>query len=454
MSYLNQRFFTEIQMIFSLVTILVYIILFHEYFTMKKIESFLIKHLTRICVGIAVFAIIFCIVIYFDVVSSQSWFKLNFSTAQATDKLSAGEQKIKITEFLRNIFLGLIPLIGLPFIAWQNKNAFRVKEIAEHNLEETQRNNRRTQENKMFIDCVNQLSSDKETIRTASIHGFHELLNSAQREIKSDNINKEDKEERIDFQDKILNILWSFMVEHSREIAYLIKKVAKIKETADYYDEEDEPRWEYGVSKDGYNQIASEEEVEYGFAYGFALDAKQETEKRLEKEFHKIHPQFRLIMEILAEFRNCNYDKKTEKKFWTTKSWEDVYLRGIDLSHANLEKGYFRNIDLNSANLNYTNFTNSSFRSVSLANTNMYETNFSNAEILIDLLEKYFDNSYLFGTTLYFHGISFRKFKKLKYNSQPYLNPDDGILYEPTKFPDNFNPEDHGMIDVSKQQNT
>jgi hypothetical protein len=124
-------------------------------------------------------------------------------------------------EIVRNILMGLVPLFGFPLIVWGTETAHEQKKTAKKSLQETENNNRRTQENKIYMDCINHLASDKETIRTASIHGFGELLENLNAQINNPNTTDENKKERINFQDKILNVLWSFMIEHSREVLKL-----------------------------------------------------------------------------------------------------------------------------------------------------------------------------------------------------------------------------------------
>lgn len=210
--------------------------------------------------------------------------------------------KIEITEWFRNIFLGLAAIIGLPFLAWQNKTSHESKITAQNSLKETQYNNRRTQENKIFIDCVGQLANDKETIRTAAIHGFQELLSNAERERCSDKENKLFSQERRAFQDKILNILWSFMAERS-------KKIIKL-ETAKKKNEE--------------KKEADIEEIK---------NNEKEIETAQEDLSENYYSQFRLILEIFAEFRKKNY---SDTDFWNAKSWKIIWLKKIDLSDAKL----------------------------------------------------------------------------------------------------------------------
>lgn len=276
--------------------------------------------------------------------------------------------------WFKDIILIATTAFGLPFLVWNYKNTYEQKETAKKSLQETENNNRRTQENKIFVDCINHLASDKETIRTASIHGFGELLENLENEIK--NLSETDirKQERINFQDKILNVLWSFMVEHSREIL------------------------KFGNS---FN-------LKYSIIGNFSM-----SDEYLEAKEHinaLYHPQFRFIMELLTKYRpdidalyRLNKDSLNRPlidsifKFWNNKYWREIYLQMIDLSRADLRNANLRKADLSKAFLIFSNLSRADLSDADLSRADLRNADL-NGTILddVNLTEAKYNNATIF----------------------------------------------------------
>ena len=261
------------------------------------------------------------------------------------------------SEFIRNFLMGLVPLIGFPIIVWgaetackQAKIAAEQKETAKKSLQETENNNRRTQENKIYMDCVGHLSSDKETIRTASIHGFGELLENLENEIKNLNETEIRKQERINFQDKILNVLWSFMVEHSREVLRLDNKVQSL------LPEHDKSNvYKYDYDKDEISLSKFTENY---------LDQLSQLNSSIQRIKNSYYPQFRFIMELLAKYRPHTY---ALGKFWQNKFWKNIYLQSIYLGEAELSGADLVGANLNGADLSGVDLSGADLRGVNLS---------------------------------------------------------------------------------------
>lgn len=120
-------------------------------------------------------------------------------------------------------------------------------------------------------------------------------------------------------------------------------------------------------------------------------------------------------------------------------------LREVNLSNANLFMANLREANLSGANLFMTNLINSNFTKATLFRANLMgaDTKKSN------LNSAYLGGTNLVGANLKEANLANAYLTNAKYNTKQYTDV-DGITYNPTKFPKNFNPKEHGMIEVNE----
>jgi|GEM_PF-6819128 len=190
-----------------------------------------------------------------------------------------------ISSIIRNLILSLGALIGFPLIVWRAEISDRSQKIAE-----------KTAVTDLYIKAIEQLSSDKETIRTAGTHALIQLLEQA--------INKQDHTTK----QHIWDILWCFMQEHSRDV------------------------W-----------------ARYKFN-------DQESQEECVNQMQPYYPQFRMIIQALPKKDNRHWwqtrywpDIFLEKIDLRYADLKDAYLVGINLKSANLGHTNLENAALHSA---------------------------------------------------------------------------------------------------------
>lgn len=235
---------------------------------------------------------------------------------------------------IRNVLLSLGALVGIPFLVWRTQIA-----------DKTQKGSEKSFFNDRYIKAVEQLSDDKETIRIAGTYALIQLLDEA---------NERDK-------NAILNVLWCFMEEHSREALILKAEINSIQENINKNRSEEleilNEKLKHSNQKIGLNNYLLKMQAYYS--------------------------QFSLILPIIP--------KKQNQRWWKSRD-----LSSISLSHSDLQTLNLTNLDFSYADLSYADCDNSDFSNCDLNNTDL-----NNA----------------------------------KYNNK-------------TKFPDGFNPQEHGMINV------
>jgi hypothetical protein len=299
-----------------------------------------------------------------------------------------------ITEILRNITLTLAGLIGLPFLVWRSEIADRMQKTAQ----ETQAISHKAHFNDRYIKAVEQLSDDKETIRLAGTHALIQLLDEAK---SRDHYEKN--------QDVILNVLWCFMAENSREAIKVYNKYKSIKD----------------------DEIAQK-------LYDYVSDMQQ------------YHSQFRMILEALP--------KKDNFYWWENRTMCNVFLLGFDLRSMNLNNSDLKYINISSSkqitddafftinNLHwFSDCFDAKLNSAELRGSNLQGASFIWAEfketVLIGADLRHTDLS---GTNLNSACLRECKFEGAGLTNDQYNN--QIVKF----FPDGFKPKDHGMINLDE----
>ena len=254
----------------------------------------------------------------------------------------------KRTDLLRNILLGLGALIAVPFLVWQNTTSHKALHETKENNKNTQSNNQKTQEAKMYIDCITQLASEKETIRTAAIHGLHELIKNTEND---------------SLKEKIFNILWSFMVEHSKKCVKINDEIKNLQKALELKQKKIE---------DLQTKLEAEQEAIETLQKALELEQKkiEDLQKTLEpeqKEIEKFYSQFKIILQILAYYKD-----KNQSDWWKDKSMRHIWLHGINLAHTVLENAHLQYVRLQDSDLCSANLQGVDLHGAKLQGTDLY----------------------------------------------------------------------------------
>ena len=220
------------------------------------------------------------------------------------------------TEDTRNFILSIAAALSFPFLVWRS-------EIAD----KTHKQTILADNTDMFIKAVEQLASEKQTIRIAGTIALVQMLEQS----RSNNIK--------DTEHKILNVLWYFMVEHSQEI-FAFYKARKV------------------------NNITMKFKDLSGKADLSIFDSK------VYANIQNYYTQFRIIIPILPRIQN-DYD------WWADRTWKVIFLDNIDLSGANLSDANLSGAQLRGANLSGADLSDADLFGTFYNKTTQFPENFN-----------------------------------------------------------------------------
>lgn len=367
--------------------------------------------------------------------------KPDFSTQDCDliGKCDKGIDSLKeYSEIVRNFLVALAAIFALPFAVWRNITSDKTAKTAQ-----------KSQDNETYAKSVEQLASKYESVRLGAVLTFKEI-------VKNSN--------DASLIQKTCDMLYCFMEEHSRQGMKILSNVTEFIDYNTLYNKSEKDHDEYL-------------EQEYSKAY---------------KATHKYYSQFYEILVVLAlvKMKKIQVIKLPQsmkdiclvKVPWHNKNLFFFQLHQANLQNANLSKAILANVNLSSANLYKANLyktkvynqgvlesgdsnlqshvclnnaylSESYISKISLKNSCLMNADLEGAVLeSVDLTSCTLNSANLVNTDLERVNSSMERLEKTnfqhaRYNTRQFID-EHTRGWEPTKFPEGFDPKAHGMIDV------